>query len=95
VEGTDAKRPAKAVFSRRRYSCTGGRPWVRYKSGVSQVATGVVLGEPGSPRRMRKLSIEWLGTRDHFRWRLDDDGYTFDFGPLMEPFAKVERSSAA
>ena len=34
-------------LSRRRYSCTGGRPWVRCKSGVSQVATGVVLGEPG------------------------------------------------
>ena len=34
-------------LSRRRYSCTGGRPWVRYKSGVSQVATGMVLGEPG------------------------------------------------
>jgi hypothetical protein len=24
-----------------------GTPWVRCKSGVSQVATGVVLGEPG------------------------------------------------
>jgi hypothetical protein len=26
---------------------------------------------------------------------LATDVYTFDFGPLMEPFAKVERSSAA
>jgi CheY-like chemotaxis protein len=34
-------------LSRWRYSCTGGRPWVRCKSGISQVATGVVLGEPG------------------------------------------------
>jgi WD40 repeat protein len=29
-------------LNRRRYSCTGGRPWVRCKSGASQVATGVV-----------------------------------------------------
>ena len=34
-------------LSRRRYSCPGGRPWVRCKTGVSQVMTGVVLGEPG------------------------------------------------
>ena len=26
---------------------------------------------------------------------LATDAYTLDFGPLMEPFAKVERSSAA
>ena len=47
MEGTDAKRWAVGRLSRRRYSCTEGRPWVRCKSGVSQVATGVVLGEPG------------------------------------------------
>src|SRR5271165_560104 len=34
-------------LSRRRYSCCGGRPWVRCISGVSQHYTGVVLGEPG------------------------------------------------
>ena len=34
-------------LSRRRHSCPKGRPWVRCKSGVSQVAAGVVLGEPG------------------------------------------------
>jgi hypothetical protein len=34
-------------LSRRRYSCPEGRPWGWCKTGVSQVATGVVLGEPG------------------------------------------------
>ena len=31
-------------LSHRWYSCTGGRPWVMCKTGVSQVATGVALG---------------------------------------------------
>ena len=34
-------------LSRRRYSCPEGRPWGWCKTSVSQVATGVVLGEPG------------------------------------------------
>ena len=34
-------------LSCRWYSCPEGRPWVRCKTGVSQVARGVVLGEPG------------------------------------------------
>jgi len=40
----DLKSEALGVgrLNRRRYSCTGGRPWVRCKSGASQVATGVV-----------------------------------------------------
>jgi hypothetical protein len=34
MEGTDAKRWAETRLSRRRHSCTGGRPWVLNGSGV-------------------------------------------------------------
>ena len=34
-------------LSRRRHSCTEGRPWVRNGSGVARQAKGVILSEPG------------------------------------------------
>src|SRR5271165_6538162 len=37
-------------LSRRRYSCTEGRPWVRIGSGVARQVKGVILSEPGSPQ---------------------------------------------
>jgi hypothetical protein len=33
---------AVAIDPQGKYSCTGGRPWVQCKSGVSQLATGAV-----------------------------------------------------
>jgi hypothetical protein len=51
VEGINGGHRRAAVgggrLSRRRYSCPEGRPWGWCKTCVSQVATGVVLGEPG------------------------------------------------
>src|SRR5580704_19558078 len=34
-------------LSRRRHSCTEGRPWVQNGSGVARQAKGVILSEPG------------------------------------------------
>src|SRR6266446_279783 len=34
-------------LSRRRHSCTEGRPWVRIGSGVARQVKGVILSEPG------------------------------------------------
>ena len=36
-----------ARLSRRRYSCTEGRPWVRLDLALARQDTGVILSEPG------------------------------------------------
>src|ERR1700693_4011017 len=68
----------EARLSRRRHSCTGGRPWVRNESGASQTRyrsdfkrTWVRLGERGrrdrlGARRGESLfSLNWKRKKGH------------------------------